>query len=367
MKTTVHQTVNAPHHQGKNALLQAEVLAQCPFAHISSAISRLSPGDADLFRDAFQREEVCYADSWLYTLRSTRDDLGEPGYKFVGNETLMGIGYRHNTIYLVHPVGVGRFATMLDLCLTMRDRLQSSLILKKIDPALYNYLYATGLFRETGGELALLEEEAFPEHILQLEELYTPHTGKYSQSIPFIKKVRRFEKSAMKLQASPEISGVESNAGFYKLFGPDPDKYRSYRQMIREICAQGSCNSRYIAYAYHDEQATVQGLYIAEHLKDDHMGLYCAVSAKSFPGLTEWMDYNFFQRLFQQGVRFLHLGGSETRGVHDYVQKLLPATPPYCMRPLVMREGDIFLQQMPPQGPLYRVRGVALEDGWQTR
>src|SRR5262249_14560352 len=148
------------------------------------------------------------------------------------------------------------------------------------------------------------------------------------------------EKSAKKLQAVPDIYDVESNPGFPNLFGPDPDKYRSYQQIIHETCAQGSRTSRYTVCAYYDEDAIIQGLYISERLKDDQAGLYCAVSAKTFPGLTEWMDYDFFQRLFQQGTRSLYLGGSETRGVHDYVQKLLPATPPYYMRPMEMIEGN---------------------------
>src|SRR5689334_10445277 len=169
METTARQKVKALYLQGRNILLHPETFKQGSFAHISSAISRLSAGDADLFRDAFQQEELCYANSWLYTLRSTRDDRGESGYKLVGNETLMGIGYRHNTIYLVNPIGTGRFDTTLDLCLAIRDRIQKPLILKKIDSALYEYLYTTGLFREAAASVAHLEEEAFPEHILQLE------------------------------------------------------------------------------------------------------------------------------------------------------------------------------------------------------
>lgn len=344
METTAHQMVKALYLQGRNVLLYPETFKQSPFANISSAITRLSPGDADLFRNAFRQEELCYANSWLYTLRTTRDDRGQFGYKLVGNEALIRIGYRHNVIYLVHPIGTGRFDTTLDLCLAIRNRLQKPLILKKIDQALYEYLYATGLFYEATDSLTHLEEEAFPEHTLQLEYLYAPHTGRYSQSIPFMKKVKRFAKSAKKLQAVPDIVGVESNQGFHNLFGPDPDKYRSYRQIIREVCAQGSNSGKYISYAYYDEQASIQGLYISEYLKNGHMGLYCAVSAKSCPGLTEWMDYDFFQRLFQQGIRSLYLGGSETRGVHDYVQKLLPATPAYCMRPMQMIEENRFQQ-----------------------
>src|SRR6266700_276440 len=158
MKTTAHQMVNAPSHQGRNALLHSKVLKQYLFANISSAISRLSPGDADLFRNAFQQEELCYANSWLYTLRSTRDGLGQFGYKFVSDKTLIGIGYRHNVIYLVHPIGADRFDTTLDLCLTIHNRLQCPLILKKIDPALYEYLSSTGLFCASTDSLTHLEE-----------------------------------------------------------------------------------------------------------------------------------------------------------------------------------------------------------------
>jgi hypothetical protein len=367
METIAHQMVKASHLQGRNTLLRPETFKQNLFANIPSAISRIAPGDADMFYNTFQQEELCYANSWLYTLRTTRDDWGQSGYKLLGNEALIRIGCRHNVIYVIHPIGTGRFETTLDLCLAIRDRLHYPLILKKIDPALYECLYATGLFCEAIDSQDYLEEEAFPEHILQLEELYTPHTGRYSQSIPFMKKVKRFARSAKKLQAVPDISGVESNPGFHNLFGPDPDKYRSYQQIIREVCSQGSNSGKYIAYAYYDEQATIQGLYISEHLKDGHMGLYCAISAKSCPGLTEWMDYDYFQRLFQQGIRSLYLGGSETRGVHDYVQKLLPATPAYCMRPIQLIEENRFQQQMPPQEPIYRAREIARHAQWRTR
>ena len=107
MGVITSQEAQAPHTQVFHAQLIAEVPKQHMFAQLTALspdISRLSPADADVFRNAFQREEICYANSWLYLLRATRDDQGGFGYKFVGNETLMGIGYRNNTLYLVHPM-----------------------------------------------------------------------------------------------------------------------------------------------------------------------------------------------------------------------------------------------------------------------
>jgi len=181
-----------------------------------------------------------------------------------------------------------------------------------------------------------LEEETFPEHILELEKLYSPSFGMYNQSIPFIRKVKRFAKSPMELLALPEVSNIEGNPGFQDLLGQNLDKYKSYLQIIREVSSQRPDNGRYKVCTYYDEYKTIHGLYIAELLEKDSMGLYCAVSSRSFPGITEWMDYDFFKQVFDDGIHYLYLGGSETQGVDAYVKKLLPNVSPYLMRPMEM-------------------------------
>jgi len=339
MGVITSQEAQAPRTQVSHAQLIAEVPKQHMFAQLTALspdISRLSPADADVFRNAFQREEICYANSWLYLLRSTRDDQGGFGYKFVGNETLMGIGYRNNTLYLVHPIGNGRFTATRDLVCELRSRIQSPIILKKIDQELYEYLSSTNLFQANADGSTLFEEEAFPEHILSLPHLYSSDVGLYCQSSPFIRKVRQFEKSSMKLLAKTDISDIESHPGFHRLFGPNPDKYKSYLQIIREAISQRPSDGTYKVCVYYDEDAIIHGLYISELLEERRMGLYCAVSSKSSRGITEWMDYDFFQQLFHDGIDALYLGGSETPGVHAYVKKLFPIVPPYLMRPMEM-------------------------------
>lgn len=326
--------------------LIAEVLEQRLFAQLTALspnISRLSPADADMFRSAFQREEICYANSWLYLLRSTRNDQGGLGYKFVGNETLMGIGYRNNTLYLVHPVGNGRFTATRDLICELHSRIQSPIVLKKVDQELYEYLISTNLIQTYAEGLTLFEEEAFPEHILPLPHLYSPDGGQYRQSSPFIRKVRQFEKSSMKLLAKKDTSAIESHPGFLRLFGSNPDKYKSYLQIIREVSSQRPGDGTYKVCVYFDEDATIHGLYISELLEERRMGLYCAISSRSSRGITEWMDYDFFQQVFHDGIDYLYLGGSETHGVHAYVKKLFPIAPPYLMRPMAMHRHNVEL------------------------
>ena len=325
------------------AHLPTEVAEQHIFeelAAVSGNISRLSPADADVFRTAFQREEICYANSWLYLLRATRNDRGGLGYKFVGKETVMGLGYRKNVLHMVHPIGAGRFTATRDLVYEIRRRLKCPIVLKKIDQQLYEYLYATNLFQAYADGLTLFEEEAFSEHILPLPRLYRPDGGLYNQSLPFIRKVRRFEKSSMHLLVTTDISDIESHPGFHRLFEPNPDKCKSYLQIIQEASSRRPSDGTYKVCVYSDENATIHGLYISELLAKGRMGLYCAVSSKSSPGITEWMDYDFFQQLYRDGIHALYLGGSETEGVDAYVKKLLPIVPPYLMRPMAMYYHD---------------------------
>ncbi len=337
MEITGSMIISPPYKQEENATCSSEVLEEEIFAQLtalSGDISRLSSADTAVFRDAFRHEAISYANSWLYILRSTRNGLGEVGYKFVDKGTVMGIGYRNNTLYLVHPMGPGRFDTTLDLYYQIRKYIPCPIILKKVDQRLYRHLSTTDLLQGQASAVMNFEEEAFPEHTLYLDRLYEQNFYKGHRPLPLIRKVKRFEKSSMHLFAETDISSIESSPGFRALFGSNPDKYRSYQQIIREANSRKSGSDQYKICAYVDEHATVQGLYISEKLGEESMGLYCAVSSRAHPGITEWMDYDFFRQLFQDGIHYVYLGGSETAGVHSYVQKLLPLAPTYFMRPM---------------------------------
>lgn len=301
-------------------------------------LTRLSPADAAFFRKIFQEEELCYANSWLYLLRSTRDDQGGFGYKFVSGDMVAGVGYRDRSFSIVHPVGPNRYTGLVDLCRRIHELSQRPVVLKKVDQELYDRLVAEPQFFIERDDRDLFEEEAFPEHILQLERLFVPTPESKQRLQPFVKKVQRFERQN-KLWAVKGVSWqeLESNPGFERLFGYNPDKFKSYAHILKEASSAPADEGRYRVCAYYDEHGTIQGVYVSELFEPGIMGLYCAVSSKSSPGITEWMDYDFFQRLFHEGIHMLYLGGSETEGVHAYVQKLLPIVPSYLMRPLRVR------------------------------
>ncbi|HEY0753397.1 MAG TPA: hypothetical protein VGD98_05495 [Ktedonobacteraceae bacterium] len=302
--------------------------------------SQLSSADANFFRASFQGEELCYAHSWLYLLRAARNDHGGLGYKFVGNDMVASIGYRDHSFYIVHPAGKRRYDELIDLCMRIYNVYRGPIILKKVDQQLYAQLTEKQAFFIDGSGREFFEEEAFPEHILQLERLFAP-TAEMKQSLqPFLKKVQRFERQT-KLWAVPNVAWkeIESNPGFQAVLGYSSDKYKSYMQILQEASSARGADSRYRFCAYYDERATIHGLYVSELFQEGIMGLYCAVSARSFPGVTEWMDYDFFQQLFNEGIHTLYLGGSETEGVHGYVQKLLPVVPSYLMRPLLIHRA----------------------------
>src|SRR5947207_14782099 len=84
MEISTSQEVLTPPPSPFYPLLSVNIAEQCPLAQLpafSRSISRLSFADASLFRTAFQQEPPCYANSWLYLLRSTRNEQGECGYK----------------------------------------------------------------------------------------------------------------------------------------------------------------------------------------------------------------------------------------------------------------------------------------------
>ncbi len=249
------------------------------------------------------------------------------------------ISYRNSHLYIIRPIGA--FNALIDLCTQIYEHFHGSIIFKKVDQMLYNQLSVTPLFRiDTTGQ-ELFEEETFPEHILKLERLFSPTPATKPLLHPFLKKVQRFERQA---KLWPErIASWEhlvSNPGFSGLLGQNSAKYQSYAHVIQEACSGRTGNGRYKTCAYYDERGTLHGLYVSELLAQGIMGLYCAVSDRSAPGVTEWMDYDFFHQLFREEIQTLYLGGSETAGVHAYVQKLLPVHPTYHMHPFHMYPGN---------------------------
>ena len=89
MEVTVSQEAKEHRKLVFNVPLNFEELNQrepVQLPALAGTISTLSPADTEVFRDAFQREALCYANSWLYLLRSTRNGQGNLDINLLGRK-----------------------------------------------------------------------------------------------------------------------------------------------------------------------------------------------------------------------------------------------------------------------------------------
>lgn len=311
---------------------------------IFSPIKELSPllsKDAELFRAKFKHELTCYANSWLYILRSSRDKDGNFGFKYQDSDSLFSIGFRNDVLYIINPNGKGVANKILKLCnvFSKAEIHKIGIVIKKADEQVVKDLVDTKLFGiATDISSGLLEDEIFPENIIDLEFTF-PYGNEINPKAQNLRKAyRSFEKNDIKLNQNDSLINIGTEAlyeGLRSLSRTNHNKWLAYKSLIDEVCTNQ--NFYNVSVFTHDNK--IHGIYISEIFPDGNAGLYCAVTSRQHQGITEWMDVAFFQNLANAGVKRLYLGGSETEGVHVYVKKLLPKPVIYNMLPLVYLEG----------------------------
>ena len=107
------------------------------------------------------------------------------------------------------------------------------------------------------------------------------------------------------------------------LFSWKREQRLAYKEIMKEIINSPEKTPLFLGKAYIHENR-VHGLYVAERLNERYWGLYCAIGSRLTPGITEWMDYHFFNLIYKLGGQQLLLGGSENLGVSRYVSKIEP-------------------------------------------
>lgn len=301
-------------------------------------VSPLDSSDALLFREHFTRDEPCYANSWLYLLRSTRRHFGELGFKFLSEQCLIGLGYRSQVIYVSRIYGTIQRSEVVALCTHLKNLTGFPVVLKKMDGKLRDSLLELPRFHsyETESLPEFLEDERYPENQICKDTLFLPNFELKSIAENLIKKSRHFQRIKSDLQTGFNVRMEAGDVlkGLSILANGNQNKYSAYDPIIREVFDSQGKHGTYLTGLFMDGQ-DIQGLYIGEILSQGIMGLYCALSSRQWNGQTEWMDVRFFEHAFRSGITTILLGGSETRGVDQYVRKLLPTQPPYLMSPLV--------------------------------
>jgi hypothetical protein len=294
--------------------------------HVTDVTSR----DEGMFRSFFEKMPIAYANSWLYTIRASHADDGSMGYKFSDGHSLWCIAYRNKTIYITNPMGDGIIAPLKDLCSTLRKRTSSRIILRKLNSQVYTQLQSIPVFTHIEDHSSILEDDAYPEQCINLTSIFSTDL-EHSR----LKNVRRKTHHFRSLQVSFSPLFLDTNHAdislYSSVFCGDMNKQNTCAQLIRTAGNSNTDILKYISCIYCNEAQIIHGIYVSELLSEHDAGLYCSVTSQAYEGITEWMDYDFFDKLHNKKIDTLYLGGSETIGIHTYTQKFFPqpCTPEY--------------------------------------
>lgn len=297
-------------------------------------VSRLTYKDEQLFRFAFPKDSVQYARSWLYILRASHDDSGQLGYKFVNNDLIAVIGFRKKVIYIT-PVMDKTHGVMLKiLCKNLVEKTGRQILIKKFNAKSLEQ-FPQNQTKE--GLKNLLEDDFCPETLLQLNKLFISSQGEVNPIAKrFIRKVKKIENSKMYFEIIEDIK-LFPQKKTEQFLAKNKEKYVNYLPIINYLYAHKK-DSRYKVMLF-IRKKQLWGVFIGEIYSLTEMGLYCGVTLKKIPATTEWMDAQFFRKMFYEGIQTVFLGGSERDGIAWYINKLIPYKPSYSVKTIMYAQA----------------------------
>ncbi len=290
-------------------------------------ISKLQFTDEPLLHKVFQKNPIQYARSWLYILRAAHCKYGRKGYKFINEEFFAIIGYRHDTFYITPILDKTQGIKLQQLCQKILTLTNSQIIIKKFSQRSYPYMkYSEKDQLKTD---SLFEDESYPETVLKLPKLFTNLEGDINPLAKgFIKRVKRFEKLNIHYEIIDSVTLIPQQK-IKQFLNKDTEKYASYSAIIKYLYQYGENHHYKLMIFLHNQK--IQGLYIYEIFSSTKVGLYCAVTSKDKPGITEWMDYYFLRQMHYKKIHTVYIGGAENQGIKNYCTKLLPSKPEYTV------------------------------------
>lgn len=289
-------------------------------------VSALTLEDEVFFRTVFPNDGVRYFQSWLYLLRACRVENGELGYKYVTSELVTTIGHRHGFLYVTLIFDATDGVRLKQLCDILVKVTGLQVILKKFQA---HKLTNTIPSKQLVGNKAV-EDDYTTETTLQLQKLFVTEEGALNPAAErLIRKANTFTRRGSKLEVVADIENVPFEK-IDRFLARDKEKYASYISMVRYLKKQKAkpYNYKTLIFLRGGEVCCV---YLAERLSLTELGLYCGVTSKDEPGLTEWTDVCFFRKMFLEGIQTVYLGGAEKQGVSEFVNKLLPGRPSYSL------------------------------------
>lgn len=287
--------------------------------------SPLILADRHLLRGSHYDGRSFYSGSWLYVLRTCTDDRGQLGFKLGAPGLVAAVGQTGPVL----PVATLRYDRLTSAAVGLRSiynglvtEFQAAMpILKRLPEELAAAVLSQGDYTALpeGLPLELALDDSFPETAVDLGALLARPPATLAR------KTARFETSSLTL--TKQTGGVPEDVAhraLRRLAWGRPQLIRAYRWMVYEALLHRS--PRYSVWFFWnaDEPTEPHGLYLADRLAPDCAGLYCGLSSRAAPGITEWMDMEVCRDLHDAGVTKLLIGGSETPGVESYTRKLNP-------------------------------------------
>src|SRR5688572_10475208 len=96
--------------------------------------------DESLVRSAVSDLPLRYKHSWLYCLRCSRDDDGNPGFRYIRDGKLFIIGVRNQHVYVTPLTSTNNPHVLRHLCRLLSMQTQLPVIVRKAEFNLYEGL-----------------------------------------------------------------------------------------------------------------------------------------------------------------------------------------------------------------------------------
>jgi hypothetical protein len=289
-------------------------------------VSLLMFDDESMLNLAISRTEVRHKTGWLYCLRASRNDTGGLGYKFIQGGTVAIIGIRHKHVYIMLLIDDNNVHAIHNLCRQVHEMTHLPTIVRRAEFTVADNIPLRDC-KDTG---VPLEDDEQPETILDFRKIFTPDGELIRQAVRWRRKLAAFAPRIHEYSIRTSMRAVTEHQ--IDAFFSSPlvvYKRSSYEKILQFISK--TKNNRYgcVIFMKGDD---IRGLYVYELLGLGKAGLYCGLTTRDEPGLTEWMDYYAFRDLYARGIYQLFLGGAEKVGVDKYIDKLLAQKPPYESR-----------------------------------
>lgn len=328
-------------------------------------IEPITENDAQLYSEFFQKDkrEFCYANSWFYLTQAV-NGVGKHsyplGFKYLTDNCLITVGIFESSFtkkmhfHIVNPLGEEVTKNVDELAQALYNITETPVYIKKIEDSLVQELMEKSTYCQiekkndnlspySWHKDAPLEDDTYPEIIIEINAtLNLPRKENQGKD-----KYHRFE-NRNKGNSIEWIDVDENNIEDAKLIIKKFFKYKfknffiymiksffrykkndistpdDYSNMITTI-PQGEINKDYIKKIIYINKKPLAFVCTEQINHESCHGLYANVCLyQESKWLSEYVMIETSKLLNDLGIRYLNMGGSETKGLDDFKRKFLP-------------------------------------------